>query len=106
MRTHEFKSRSSDRVYQVIENEGKVSCNCPGWIFKRAGKPRGCRHTAQIATSPMDVVFSQADAKITAEKAQAYFRKIHDKLVAQGRSDDEARRDAQNWVTGNFGRAA
>jgi hypothetical protein len=25
--------------------EQRVSCNCPGWAIKKAGKPRRCKHT-------------------------------------------------------------
>lgn len=48
-------SRSSDRVYEtIIYGDGSTSCNCPGWIYVKAGRERGCRHTkaAQAAIAP------------------------------------------------------
>lgn len=46
-----FKSKSNpEKSYQVKRNKisGEVSCNCPGWIFKRQGKIRSCRHTKLV----------------------------------------------------------
>lgn len=33
---------------QLYEN-GTTSCNCPGWVLKRSGQERGCKHTKLIA---------------------------------------------------------
>lgn len=49
-KTHQFRieiqSASSDRVYVVAMrlSSKQWECSCPGWIFKRAGKPRSCKH--------------------------------------------------------------
>ncbi len=44
--TQPFDSKSSDRVYEVqVYEDFSVSCNCPGWTFKKPGRDRGCRHT-------------------------------------------------------------
>ena len=44
-KTINFKSRSSDNVYQTRRNkEGKITCNCKGWIYNRK-----CWHTTRVA---------------------------------------------------------
>lgn len=42
----EIRSESSNRLYVVAQskNSGEWQCSCPGWIMKRPGKPRGCKH--------------------------------------------------------------
>ena len=42
----EIKSESSNRLYVVAQakSDGEWQCSCPGWVMKRAGKPRGCKH--------------------------------------------------------------
>jgi hypothetical protein len=40
-----FESSSSDGFYQVIENMGKLKCNCPGtW----RAKDRRCKHIKEV----------------------------------------------------------
>ena len=45
-----YKSASSDRWYAVKINlvTLQLSCNCPGWTFKRDGKARGCKHITRL----------------------------------------------------------
>lgn len=32
--------------YEVrLNDDGSVTCNCPGWIFKKKTETRGCKHT-------------------------------------------------------------
>lgn len=32
--------------YEVrLNDDGALSCNCPGWIFKKKTETRGCKHT-------------------------------------------------------------
>lgn len=38
------KSKSSNKKYEVRRKGRSYSCNCPGWTFKKKGKPRNCRH--------------------------------------------------------------
>jgi hypothetical protein len=47
-----FKSSSSDRYYKVKVNvvTGDLSCDCPGWTFKREGKARDCKHLRRLRT--------------------------------------------------------
>ena len=42
----EIASESSNRLYVVAQNKttGEWSCSCPGWIIKKAGKERTCKH--------------------------------------------------------------
>jgi predicted nucleic acid-binding Zn finger protein len=42
----EIKSESSNRLYIVSQAKasGEWQCSCPGWVIKRPGKPRGCKH--------------------------------------------------------------
>lgn len=43
-----YRSRTSGKVYSVRQKSRNVfSCNCPGWINKREGEPRSCRHVIQ-----------------------------------------------------------
>lgn len=45
------KPRASGSIihYEVRMNEdGSISCDCPGWIFAKKGAARGCKHTRQI----------------------------------------------------------
>ena len=39
------KSKSSNKKYEVRRKGSSYSCNCPGWVFKKKGKSRSCRHT-------------------------------------------------------------
>jgi hypothetical protein len=42
-------SSNPNRTYEtVIYQDGQVLCNCQGWTMKKAGKPRQCRHTAEL----------------------------------------------------------
>jgi len=42
----EIASETSDRIYTVAQNKttGEWGCSCPGWIIKKPGKPRTCKH--------------------------------------------------------------
>jgi len=42
----EIASESSNRLYVVAQSKstGEWSCSCPGWIIKRPGKERNCKH--------------------------------------------------------------
>lgn len=46
----EIRSESSNRVYVVAQNKtsGQWGCSCPGWIIKRAGRERSCKHLAAM----------------------------------------------------------
>jgi hypothetical protein len=42
----EVRSASSNRLYVVSQSKssGEWQCSCPGWVMKKAGKSRGCKH--------------------------------------------------------------
>lgn len=42
----EVRSESSNRVYIVSRSKanGEWQCSCPGWVMKRPGKERTCKH--------------------------------------------------------------
>lgn len=46
----EFESASSPgTIYRaIILVDGKTQCNCRGWITKRQGRPRQCKHTTAL----------------------------------------------------------
>lgn len=42
-------SASSDEVYEtLLRADGSLECPCRGWIFKRHGQERGCKHTREV----------------------------------------------------------
>ena len=51
----EIRSESSERLYVVAQHKenGTWGCNCPGWIIKRPGQPRSCKHL-QVMTPLLD----------------------------------------------------
>jgi len=42
----EIRSSSSTRVYVVAQSNssGEWQCSCPGWVLKKPGKQRTCKH--------------------------------------------------------------
>jgi len=51
-------SASSAVNYEVLlHHDGERTCNCPGWIIKRNGKPRSCRHVKQVR-SEAEAIFA------------------------------------------------
>ena len=51
--TYRFPSRSSSRIYEVRDDDsGALSCTCPGWVYKRNNRPRGCRHVTEVQINP------------------------------------------------------
>lgn len=49
----EIRSASSNRVYVVAlsRSTGEWECSCPGWILKKAGKERTCKHLQEMLPS-------------------------------------------------------
>jgi hypothetical protein len=42
-------SRHGAAVYEtLLYADGRLSCDCPAWIFVKKGRPRGCRHTRAV----------------------------------------------------------
>lgn len=46
----EIRSASSNRVYTVAlsRSSGQWECSCPGWIMKKPGKERSCKHLSAL----------------------------------------------------------
>ena len=44
-------------IYEVVLREsGELQCPCPGWVFKRTGKDRTCKHCKRLAGSAATVL--------------------------------------------------
>jgi len=44
-----FPSSSGSTIYETtLDDQGILSCNCPGFIFKKKGQERSCKHTRRI----------------------------------------------------------
>ncbi len=44
-----FASSGGSTTYEVLRQpDGSLTCNCPGWTFKRKGDVRGCKHTKAV----------------------------------------------------------
>jgi hypothetical protein len=39
-----YRSRTTSKIYSVRKKGKKLSCNCPGWRFKKEDKRRSCAH--------------------------------------------------------------
>jgi len=51
-----FPSKSSSKVYTVsMDNDGGLSCDCPAWVFKKAGE-RICRHIKEVTAQGFGTV--------------------------------------------------
>lgn len=44
----ESKSTPGQTYMARVEADGKVFCNCRGWVVRKQGKPRQCWHTQQL----------------------------------------------------------
>lgn len=53
-----FKSRTSKYKWYSVKRHsvtGELSCNCPGWTFKK-GTKRKCRHVTQVVTRQLEAL--------------------------------------------------
>jgi len=39
-----YRSRTTSKIYSVRKKGKKLSCNCPGWRFKKEDQTRTCAH--------------------------------------------------------------
>lgn len=39
----------------LLRKNGDLTCNCPGWVFKRAGT-RSCKHTRQVEAEAKQIL--------------------------------------------------
>ena len=46
-----------------LNQDGTVSCNCPGWRFVKKGQPRRCRHTDAVKGEAPELMASWRDGK-------------------------------------------
>lgn len=46
-------SSNPERKYAIRQNKtnGQLSCNCPGWCFKRKDQERSCKHIRKVLVS-------------------------------------------------------
>jgi len=67
----EIASASSNRLYTVAQNKstGEWSCSCPGWIIKKAGKERTCKHL-QALMPLLQEAQNPAPKRIASEKKE------------------------------------
>ena len=52
------KPRAGGRLITYLiqlGEDGKMSCDCPGWIFKKKGVNRDCKHTRNLKTEAKEV---------------------------------------------------
>lgn len=50
MKQFDFPSSSSPKIYHtLIQDNGLLSCDCPGWVVKKLNKVRECKHTKKVA---------------------------------------------------------
>ena len=45
-----IKSETSNRLYVVAQarSSNEWQCSCPGWIYKKPGQPRKCKHLTSM----------------------------------------------------------
>jgi len=57
----EIASESSNRLYVVAQNKatGEWGCSCPGWIIKKAGKERTCKHLKALLPLLLEATSSE-----------------------------------------------
>ena len=46
-----------------LNQDGTVSCNCPGWRFVKKGQPRRCRHTDAVQGEVPELMQAWRDGK-------------------------------------------
>ena len=64
-----FPSSSGSTTYETTLDEvATLSCNCPGFIFKKAGQTRGCKHTRQVAPFVESVLLGKLTVQEVAER--------------------------------------
>lgn len=63
-----FASSHGATTYEtLLYPDGTLSCDCPGWVFQKAGRPRGCRHTKDLGPYAAAVL----DGRLSPEEAGA-----------------------------------
>lgn len=97
----EFQSSSSPTIYKVqrVTSTGALSCNCPGWTFKKKDAPndeRTCKHVREVSAwktfSGQPIAPAQATAAQIREQNE--YRRRQEK-VREGRLAQEAAKREQ-----------
>jgi len=39
-----------------IDEKGELSCDCPGWIFKKKNKDRSCKHVREVKSEAEEIL--------------------------------------------------
>ena len=64
-----FPSSSGSTTYETTLDEvATLACNCPGFIYKKAGQARGCKHTRQIAPYMESILLGRLTVQEVAER--------------------------------------
>ena len=59
-------------IYEtVLYRDGSLSCNCPGWVYPRKGRPRACRHTRDVAPLAAEIMAGRVHPEATGRPAPA-----------------------------------
>lgn len=68
----EIKSASSNRIYVVAQSKstGEWQCSCPGWVLKKAGKERTCKHLETMMPSLINLENKGKAKALPAVKAE------------------------------------
>lgn len=67
----EFPSSSSSAVYVArIMLDGKFQCDCRGWVIKKVGKARWCKHCTELCAGRP--VITNNEYVFLIEAARAY----------------------------------
>jgi len=70
-----YESSSSSRIYTVrLNKDGSLSCNCPGWIYRRT-----CRHVKD-----MEQKLSKANIGLSKREQREFYRFYKKKLEKYG----------------------
>jgi len=82
----EIASESSNRLYVVSQSKstGEWQCSCPGWIIKKPGKERTCKHLRSLmpilieaaSPAPKRIAEEAKEEKVTSKKSSSGNRKI------------------------------
>jgi len=81
-KTHVYRfqipSESSNRLYTVSKRlaSDEWECECPGWIHKKPGKPRGCKHLKSMMPSLILLESEKAEPKMIESEKEKKGRKI------------------------------
>ena len=64
-----FPSSSGSTTYETTLDEvATLSCNCPGFIYKKVGQARGCKHTRQVAPFIESVLLGKLTVQEVSER--------------------------------------